>query len=112
MTMVLGQTPPKNTDTPPTRRRVVGMLTDQRMALGVIVIVLVAGFGIINPMFFNGPFVVYPLLRDTATFTVVGLAQMCALSIGHMNLAGGRMAGGSPRGGAGALHLRYSTWWP
>jgi len=92
MTTVLGQTPPKNTDTPTTRRRVVGMLTDQRMALGVIVIVLFVGFGIINPMFFNGPFVVYPLLRDTATFTVVGLAQMCALSIGHMNLAVGRMA--------------------
>lgn len=92
MTAVLGKAPPTDTGTPPRRRRFLGVLTDQRMALGVIVVVLFVGFGVANPMFFNGPFVVFPLLRDTAIFAVVGLAQMCALSIGHMNLAVGRMA--------------------
>ncbi len=92
MTAVLDPAAPKGTRTPPTRRRVTGVLTDQRVALAAIVIVLFVGFGVANPMFFNSQFVIYPLLRDTATFTVVGLAQMCALSIGHMNLAVGRMA--------------------
>ena len=49
-------------------------------------------FGILRPAFFNQQLVVFPLLRDIAMFTVVGLAQLCVLSIGHMNLAVGRMA--------------------
>lgn len=77
---------------PSRRRRLASVLTDQRTALAVILLVLFVGFGVADPMFFNGEFVIYPMLRDTATFTVVGLAQMCALSIGHMNLAVGRMA--------------------
>lgn len=42
---------------------------------------------------FNGPFVIAPLLTSISIFTVVGLAQMVVLSIGHMNLAVGRLAG-------------------
>ncbi len=68
------------------------LLLNQRFALGLLIVLLFVGFGIATPAFFNGEFVVFPLLRDTATFTVVGLAQLCALSIGHMNLAVGRMA--------------------
>lgn len=74
------------------RNPAVGILTNQRTALFVLVVVLFVGFGLATPAFFNGTFVVFPLLRDTAMFTVVGLAQMCALSIGHMNLAVGRQA--------------------
>jgi ribose transport system permease protein len=68
------------------------LLLNQRFALGLLIILLFVGFGLATPAFFNGQFIVFPLLRDTATFTVVGLAQLCALSIGHMNLAVGRMA--------------------
>ena len=76
----------------PGARRVTTLLGNQRVVLALLVVALFAGFGVANPLFFNGPFVVNPLLRDTATFAVVGLAQLCALSIGHMNLAVGRMA--------------------
>ena len=46
----------------------------------------------LRPAFFNPQLTVVPLLGDIAMFTVVGLAQMCVLSLGHMNLAVGRMA--------------------
>lgn len=68
------------------------LLLNQRVALGILIVVLFVGFGIATPAFFNGQFIVFPLLRDSATFTVVGLAQLSALSVGHMNLAVGRMA--------------------
>jgi len=92
MTAVMEPATPKKTRPPDRRRRLIAMVTNSRMALAVIVVALFVGFGIANPLFFNSQSVIYPLLRDTATFTVVGLAQMCALSIGHMNLAVGRMA--------------------
>ncbi|MFD1939831.1 MULTISPECIES: ABC transporter permease [Nonomuraea] len=59
--------------------------------LGLIV-VLVVVFGTLSPAFFDERLVLFPLLRDIAIYTVVGLAQMVVLSIGHMNLAVGRMA--------------------
>ncbi|GAA0960262.1 ABC transporter permease [Kribbella koreensis] len=65
---------------------------NQRIGLLILVVALSALFGILRPAFFNQQLVVFPLLRDIAMFTVVGLAQMCVLSIGHMNLAVGRMA--------------------
>jgi ribose transport system permease protein len=68
------------------------MLSDQRVVLIILTIVLFIFFGIQNPAFFNVDFVIYPLLRDGATLTVIGLAQLCVLSIGHLNLAVGRMA--------------------
>jgi ribose transport system permease protein len=68
------------------------MLSDQRVVLFILTIVLFIFFGIQNPAFFNVDFVIYPLLRDGATLTVIGLAQLCVLSIGHLNLAVGRMA--------------------
>ncbi len=65
---------------------------DARLGLLVLVAVLVAGFGAARPEFFNQQFVLSPLLRDISVYTIVGLAQMVVLSIGHMNLAVGRMA--------------------
>ncbi|MEU4196453.1 ABC transporter permease [Kribbella sp. NPDC026611] len=65
---------------------------NQRIGLLVLVVLLSALFGVLRPAFFNQQLVVFPLLRDIAMFTVVGLAQLCVLSIGHMNLAVGRMA--------------------
>lgn len=92
MSGVLAHTKTEETEAQGVRQRLAPVLTDQRVALAVILAVLFIGFGVADPLFFNGEFVIYPLIRDTATFTVVGLAQMCALSIGHMNLAVGRMA--------------------
>ncbi|NED92783.1 ABC transporter permease [Streptomyces sp. SID11233] len=65
---------------------------NQRLGLLVIIIALAALFGVLRPAFFDERLVLFPLLRDISTLTVVALAQMVVLSIGHMNLAVGRMA--------------------
>jgi ribose transport system permease protein len=65
---------------------------NQRLALVVVIAALVALFGSLRPVFFNQQLVLFGLFRDIGVFTVVGLAQMAVLSIGHMNLAVGRMA--------------------
>lgn len=65
---------------------------NQRMGLLVLIVLLGALFGVARPAFFDERLVLFPLLRDVATLTVVALAQMVVLSIGHMNLAVGRMA--------------------
>lgn len=68
------------------------IFNDQRVVLALLTIALFIFFGLSNSAFFNVDFVIYPLLRDGATLTVIGLAQLCVLSIGHLNLAVGRMA--------------------
>ncbi|MEI6216667.1 MAG: ABC transporter permease [Actinomycetes bacterium] len=68
------------------------VISDQRVILLALTVVLFLFFGFKNSAFFNTDFVLYPLLRDGAVLTVIGLAQLCALSIGHLNLAVGRMA--------------------
>ena len=68
------------------------IFNDQRVVLTLLTIALFIIFGLSNSAFFNVDFVIYPLLRDGATLTVIGLAQLCVLSIGHLNLAVGRMA--------------------
>ncbi|MGQ4434914.1 ABC transporter permease [Streptomyces sp. SAS_260] len=65
---------------------------NQRLGLLVLVIALGVLFGVLRPAFLDQQLVLFPLLRDVATLTVVALAQMVALSVGHMNLAVGRMA--------------------
>lgn len=72
--------------------RFASLATDQRMILAVLVIAVFIAFAIHTPAFLNGQFVIFPLLRDTAVITIVGLAQLVTLSIGHLNLAVGRMA--------------------
>jgi len=63
-----------------------------RFFLVVIIVALVVVFGTAMPSFFNGPFVIAPLLTSISIFTIVGLAQMVVLSVGHMNIAVGQMA--------------------
>ncbi|MEU9877631.1 ABC transporter permease [Streptomyces phaeochromogenes] len=65
---------------------------NQRLGLLMLVIALSVLFGVLRPAFLDQRLVLFPLLRDVATLTVVALAQMVALSVGHMNLAVGRMA--------------------
>jgi ribose transport system permease protein len=69
-----------------------GALTGQRAGLVVVIVALVVVFGTLRPTFYDSRLVVFPMLRDIATLAVVGLAQLAALSIGHLNLAVGRMA--------------------
>lgn len=79
-------------DDQPVRESRTPWWANQRIGLLILVVALSSLFGVLRPAFFNQDLVVFPLLRDIAMFTVVGLAQMCVLSIGHMNLAVGRMA--------------------
>jgi ribose transport system permease protein len=72
--------------------KIKSIISDQRIVLSFITASLFLFFGLKNSAFFNVDFVLYPLLRDGAVLTVIGLAQLCALSIGHLNLAVGRMA--------------------
>jgi ribose transport system permease protein len=65
---------------------------NQRLGLLALVIALGVLFGVLRPAFLDQQLVLFPLLRDIATLTVVALAQLVALSVGHMNLAVGRMA--------------------
>ncbi|MCQ6247940.1 ABC transporter permease [Streptomyces malaysiensis] len=65
---------------------------NQRLGLLVLVVGLGALFGVVRPTFLDERLVLFPLLRDISTLTVVALAQMVVLSVGHMNLAVGRMA--------------------
>jgi ribose transport system permease protein len=58
----------------------------------VIILVIILVLGITKPSFFNGAFVIAPLLTSISIFTIVGLSQMVVLSVGHMNLAVGQMA--------------------
>jgi ribose transport system permease protein len=68
-------------------------LRSPRPLLVVLIVVLFAIFATLKPAFLNGPFVIAPLLTTISIFTVVGLSQMVALSVGHMNLAVGQLAG-------------------
>lgn len=74
------------------KNRLAHLATDQRVILSVLVIAVFLAFAIRTPAFLNGQFVIFPLIRDTAVITIVGLAQLVTLSIGHLNLAVGRMA--------------------
>ncbi|MEV6107903.1 ABC transporter permease [Streptomyces sp. NPDC051940] len=65
---------------------------NQRLGLLVLIVALGTLFGILRPAFFDQRLVLFPLLRDISTLTVVALAQLAVLSVGHMNLAVGRMA--------------------
>ena len=90
------------------RRGLSALLTNQRFGLAVVIVLLFVVFGLINPQFFNQQFVVFPLLRDASVIVVVGLAQMCALSIGQMNLAVGPMAAvGAMAAGATFQFLQF-----
>lgn len=72
--------------------KIKSVISDPRVVLSFMTAALFVFFGLKNSAFFNVDFVLYPLLRDGAVLTVIGLAQLCALSIGHLNLAVGRIA--------------------
>lgn len=85
-------TPPETVPEQRTTPHRMPFWVNQRLGLLVLVIALSVLFGVLRPAFLDQQLVLFPLLRDIATLTVVALAQMVALSVGHMNLAVGRMA--------------------
>jgi ribose transport system permease protein len=63
-----------------------------RLGLTVVIVVLVVVFAALRPAFLNVDLTIVPMQSDVSVFVVVGLAQLAVLSLGHMNLAVGRMA--------------------
>jgi len=63
-----------------------------RVGLVVVLIVLITMFSIVRPAFLDTRLTLVPIQSDIAVYVVVGLAQLMVLSLGHMNVAVGRMA--------------------
>ena len=63
-----------------------------RIGLVVLLILLVVLFSALRPAFLDTRLTLVPLQSDISVYLVVGLAQLMVLSLGHMNLAVGRMA--------------------
>ena len=57
-----------------------------------MLILLVAFFSTVRPSFLNTQLTLVPMQADISVYAVVGLAQLAVLSMGHMNMAVGRMA--------------------
>lgn len=85
-------TRPENDDNGTSSRFPALNLTSPSVILAFVTLVLFLGFGWVTPALFNVQFSIYPLLRDASVITVIGLAQLMALSVGHLNLAVGRFA--------------------
>jgi ribose transport system permease protein len=62
--------------------------------VGLVVVIMALGvlFTALRPSFANVDLTLVPMQADISVFAVVGLAQLAVLSLGHMNLAVGRMA--------------------
>jgi ribose transport system permease protein len=63
-----------------------------RLGLVVLLIALVALFTSLRPSFLNTQLTLVPMQADISVYAVVGLSQLSVLSLGHMNMAVGRMA--------------------
>jgi ribose transport system permease protein len=86
-----GAEPPQHeSDAPVTRD--LPFWANPRFGLAILIVIALVTFSTLDSKFLNVEFVLFPALRTVAILTVVGLAQMVVLSIGHMNLAVGRMA--------------------
>ena len=63
-----------------------------RLGLFAVIAILVVVFSVLRSSFLNVDLTLVPLQADLSVFVVVGLAQLCVLSLGHMNLAVPRLA--------------------
>ena len=63
-----------------------------RIGLVVLLILLITLFTALRPAFLDTKLTLVPLQSDISVYLVVGLAQLMVLSLGHMNMAVGRMA--------------------
>jgi ribose transport system permease protein len=91
---------PTHTDDPPEvaettegrRVRSLPFWANPRLGLTVVIVVLVVVFTALRPAFLDIDLTIVPMQSDVSVFVVIGLAQLAVLSLGHMNLAVGRMA--------------------
>jgi ribose transport system permease protein len=77
---------------PPVRPRRLPLWANPRAGLVVLLLVLVVLFSALRPAFLDTRLTLTPLQSDISVYLVVGLAQLSVLSLGHMNMAVGRMA--------------------
>jgi ribose transport system permease protein len=75
-----------------TRARRLPIWANPRVGLVVLLVLLVVLFTVLRPAFLDTRLTLTPLQSDISVYLVVGLAQLSVLSLGHMNLAVGRMA--------------------
>ena len=86
------EVPAEPADDPPRREARIPLWANPRIGLTIVLIVLVAFFATVRPSFLNTPLTLVPMQADISVYAVVGLAQLSVLSLGHMNMAVGRMA--------------------
>ncbi|MDI1465042.1 ABC transporter permease [Catellatospora sp. KI3] len=96
---------PPATSAPP---RSLPLWANPRIGLVVLLTALVALFATLRPGFLNTYLTLVPLQADISVYVVVGLAQLAVLSLGHMNMAVGRMAAFSAFA-AGLVHDRFDV---
>jgi ribose transport system permease protein len=87
----VGAAPPPSAP-PPRKPARIPLWANPRVGLVVLLIVLITLFSILRPSFLNTQLTLVPMQSDIAVYLVVGLAQLMVLSLGHMNMAVGRMA--------------------
>ena len=94
--VALAEPEPEPIDAPAatTRRRPSGLpwWANPRVGLAILLAVLVVLFTALRPAFLNTQLTLVPMQADISVYLVVGLSQLVVLSLGHMNMAVGRMA--------------------
>ncbi|MDX6468691.1 MAG: ribose transport system permease protein, partial [Gaiellaceae bacterium] len=56
-----------------------------RIGLMLVIALLIGVFALLRPAFLNVDLTLIPIQGDISVFAVVGIAQLCVLSLGHMN---------------------------
>ncbi len=77
---------------PGRRPRALPVWANPRLGLLIVIAALVVLFSSLTPAFLDPRLTLAPLQADISVYVVVGLAQLAVLSLGHMNMAVGRMA--------------------
>ncbi|XVU21691.1 ABC transporter permease [Actinoplanes sp. CA-054009] len=74
------------------RPRRMPIWANPRLGLVVLLVALVILFTALRPAFMDTQLTLVPMQADISVYVVVGLSQLMVLSLGHMNMAVGRMA--------------------
>jgi ribose transport system permease protein len=85
-------TAPEKTEETQRKPARIPLWANPRIGLIVLLILLVVLFSSLRPAFLDTRLTLVPLQSDISVYLVVGLSQLMVLSLGHMNLAVGRMA--------------------
>ncbi|MDX6354570.1 MAG: ribose transport system permease protein [Streptomyces sp.] len=88
----VAETDPAGPDPAPVPVRALPLWANPRLGLLVLIAALVVLFTSLRSEFLNTDLTLVPMQADLSVVAVVGLAQLSVLSLGHMNLAVGRIA--------------------